>query len=59
MKGSAGLPGDALKASWQPDPNLRIVRCPGYPPRESAGHHPAAEGATGPRKRSGIKDRNG
>jgi aminomethyltransferase len=31
-----------------------------YPSRESSrAHHPAAEGATGPRKRSGTKDRAG
>ena len=36
-----------------------MVRRPGHPPRESAGAHSAAEGATGPRKRSGIRDRDG
>jgi hypothetical protein len=32
---------------------------PRHPPRESADQYPAAEGATGPRKRSGTKDRSG
>ena len=32
---------------------------PGHPPRESAGADSAAEGATGPRKRSGTRDRDG
>jgi hypothetical protein len=34
-------------------------RRPRHPPRESCGPYPAAEGATGPRKRSGKKDRDG
>ena len=46
--------------AWHPPPNKGMVGfVPGTRRGRAAGGEPAAEGATGPRKRSGKKDRDG
>ena len=59
MMGGLDLPGGVPKPLGSSLRTCALSFCSGHPPRESAGHNPAAEGATGPRKRSGTKDRSG